>query len=107
MSAPENFFERLREFSGPTENFCEKRGDAVKNNAFWIRGLRLQDDCIGIELLDKDGNDCECFIGIEDLVDGFEDFIKFSHPDDAKEYKAATLTALRKAINRIKVMESL
>jgi len=103
--AIENFFERLRDFSGPKKDYCENRGDAVKNNMFWLEGLRLMDDGIGIELLDKGGNECECFIGIEDLVDGFEDFIKYSHPDDAKEYKATTLTALRKAIDRIEAME--
>ena len=102
MPKPENFFDRLREFSG----FRVGTGkEEIENRAFWIDGIRLQDDGIAVELLDEEGDECEFFIGIDDLVDGFEDFIVYSHPEDAAEYKATTLDALRKAIERIERME--
>ena len=101
MPSPDNFYKRLREFSG----FVRRaEASAVENNRFWIEGIRLQDDFIAIELIGEDG-ECEFAIGLSDLVDGFEDFIVYSHPEDAREYKEITLSALRKAVTRIESMQ--
>jgi hypothetical protein len=101
MPSPDNFYKRLHEFSGFV---CGTETSAVENNRFWIKGIRLQDNFIAIELLGEDG-ECEFAIGLSDLVDGFEDFIVYSHPEDACEYKETTLSALRKAASRIESMQ--
>lgn len=103
MPSPDNFFDRIYDLSG----FSVEHGkEEVKEHAFWIEGVRLQGDGIGIELFDIcDELECEFFIGIKDLVDGFEDFITYSCKSDAERYKKETLDALRKAVKRIEKMK--
>jgi hypothetical protein len=101
MPKPDNFFERLTSFSGPVCFTAE----TLKERTFLIDGLRLQGDGIGVELLDEGGAECEFFVSIDDLVDGFEGCIIYSDPKSAAEYKDETLDALRKAIERIERME--
>lgn len=72
----------------------------------WIEGVRIQGEHICLELIDDDGDETEWAINLAELVKGHGEFIKYSHPDDAKEYKAEIVKALRDAIAAIELQHS-
>lgn len=72
----------------------------------WIENVRLQGAHICLELIDDDGDKTELAISLAELVKMHGEFIKYSHPEDAEEYKAEVLKALRDAIASIELQHS-
>lgn len=72
----------------------------------WIEGVRIQGEHVCLELIDDDGGETEWAISLSYLVKKHGEFIKYSHPEDAKESMAEVLKALRDAIAEIELQHS-
>lgn len=95
------FFKVIRGFSGLPRNKAQAQR-ILKKSPFWIDRMRLQDDLVLVELVSVDGFECEFGIGLDDLVDGFVDYLSWTDPESAEKDKATTLAALERAVERLK-----